>query len=510
MNGGRSGAAALSDAAATAGATGGADAVAYLRRRTVARSFRAYREWVGRAVGWWTLVYLLAWLVVFVVAGLEALTPLADPLDPPRGVLAGGLALLFVSLAWAGRVPPVILDRRDLYRLGAAPVEPWLALRWRFTVKLVGAAALGAALGVVWTALAPALFGRPAPWAAPALALALVARFAGAWLRYGAGQAPAWGWAVAAGGVAVAVAPFGLADALSSASPVVLVLPAALAALALVLARRSLREEWPPRFAAQSLVLTQLQAMRTLQLMAGLAGFARQAAADGGERRRLLAALHDRPGATRPRRSLPLVSASAPRWQATAWRTASDLWRRSPPRLALAVLLAGAGAVAAVLANHGAAPVQAGAATPAAGTAAGLLGGAVGVLLAALVVARAGSSLLGPEFALGALPVEPTDRSLGRVAPGATLMLAFALGAAAWFGVGGAGLVGATSLILIVLFALEKYATWSGSGSGRWEAQVVAAILAALPSLVLAAFGVPGWTVGTQVGLLLVVLLVAV
>lgn len=497
-----------------AGRVGGAElganaGVAYLRRRTVVRAFRTYREWVGRAVGWWTLVYLFAWLVIFVVAGLEALTPLAQPLAPPRLVLAALLAFTFLSLAWAGRVPPVILDRRDLYRLGTAPVEPWSALRWRFAVKAVGAAALGAAVGLLWSVLAPVLFGLAAPWAAPTLALLLVARFAGSWLRYGAGDSPALGWAVTLGGLALAFVPFGFADAFLSASPVVLLGPVVLAALALWWARGSLREEWPPRFAAQSLVLTQLQAMRTLQLMAGLAGFVRQAAADGGERRRLLAALHDKPGATRPRRSLPLVPAGAPKWRAIAWRTASELWRRSVPRLVFVVLLAAAAGAGVVFVNQGALPAPGGAAGGGGG-AVGLLGGALGVLMAALVVARAGSALLGPEFAVGVLPVEPTDRSLGRVAPAAVLVLGFALATAAYLGLGASGFVGAASLALLVLFALEKYGSWSGSGSGSWEAQVVAAILAALPSLVLAAFGVPSWTVGSQVGLLMVVLLVAV
>lgn len=93
------------------------EAVRYLRGRTVGRSLVAYREWVGRAVGWWTIIYLIFWLVIFVIAGLETLTPLEDPLANPQLVLLGIGGLLFASLALAGRTPPVILDRRDLYRL---------------------------------------------------------------------------------------------------------------------------------------------------------------------------------------------------------------------------------------------------------------------------------------------------------------------------------------------------------------------------------------------------------
>ncbi|HRN18705.1 MAG TPA: hypothetical protein PLU66_06435 [Trueperaceae bacterium] len=492
-------------------------AVVYLRRRTVVRAFHAYREWVGRAVGWWTILYLIGWIVVFVVAGLEALTPLAVPAGSPRTVLMVALALFFLGLALAGKVPPVILDRRDLHRLGVAPVEPWSALRWRFMVRAGGAAALGAVLGLLWTAIAPPLFGVSAPWAAPALALVFVARFSGSWLRYarsteGVGYQ---GWVVALVGAGLAVVPYGLADALLSPSPVVLVAPALLAVLALTWARRSLAEYWPPRFASQSLVLTQLQAMRTMQLMAGVAGFVRQAAADGGEKRRLLAALHDTPGATKPRRSLPLVPANAPQWRAIAWRTATDLWRRPPLRMAFALLITLTAASAAILVNGGAAALGSAAGDAAGGVGgggvpggAGLLGGALGVLLAALLIARAGSVLLGPEFAVGVLPVEPAERTLGRVTPGALLFLVLAVPVVIYLGVGLGELLVAATLVLVVLLALEKYASWSGSGASRWEAQIVAAILAALPSLVLSAFGVPGWIVGAQVGMLLVLLLV--
>ncbi len=491
-------------------------AVVYLRRRTVVRAFHSYREWVGRAVGWWTIVYLIGWIVVFVVAGLEALTPLAVPVGSPRTVLMAGLVLFFASLALTGRVPPVILDRRDLYRLGVAPVEPWSALRWRFTVRAVGAAAFGAFVGLVWTAVAPSLFGVSAPWAAPVLAMVFVARFAGSWLRYarsaeGAGYL---GWAVALIGAALAVMPYGLADAFVSPSPLVLAAPALLAVFSLVWARKSLAEYWPPRFAPQSLVLTQLQAMRTMQLMAGMAGFVKQAAADGGEKRRLLAALHDTPGATRPRRSLPLVAANSPQWRAIAWRTATDLWRRPPLRMAFAFLITLSAVTAAVLVNGGSDALQAGAGDAAAGGSllggAGLLGGALGVLMSALLIARAGSALLGPEFAVGVLPVEATERTLGRVTPGGLLFLVLSLPAVFYFGVGLGGLFGAASLVLLVLLALEKYASWSGSGVSRWEAQVVAAIFAALPSLILSAFGVPGWTLGVQVGMLMVLLLISV
>src|SRR5690606_14134656 len=118
---------------------------------------------------------------------------------------------------------------------------------------------------------------------------------------------------------------FGPLAALTEANPLVLVVPLLLTLVAHMAVRQSLRGEFPPRFAAQSLVLTQLQAMRTFQLLAGIAGVRGGQEADGGHRARLLAALHDRPGATRPARSLKPPGLEQAAWRAIAWRTANEL-----------------------------------------------------------------------------------------------------------------------------------------------------------------------------------------
>ncbi len=486
--------------------------VTFLRRRTVGRALRAYREWVGRAVGWWTIVYMIAWIVVFVIAGLETLTPLATPVSGARPYLVAAFVVLFASVILARRVPPVILDRRDLFRLGLAPVSPWSALRWRFVLKVVGAAAVGVFVGLLWTALAPALFWQATPFAAPVVGLVLVARFCAAWLVYAYRAAGLRAWHVALLGIVLSIVPYGFADALLGASPLVLVAPLVLVGLGVAAARASLAEQWPPRFASQSLVLTQLQAMRLMQLMAGVAGFIRQAAADGGERRRLLAALHDTPGATRPNRSLPLPAAQSPVWRAFAWRALTHLWRAPWWRqLTTLVLVALAGGLAALAgAGGGAAAPGVGVAPATAGGLAGLFGGPLAVFAAAYLVARAGAALLGPEFAIGVAPVDPYARTLGRVFPAAAAILFALLVASGFLGDAAGGLFSGVALVLTVLLVVEKYGSWSGSGAARWEAQLVAALLAALPAFVLSAFGVPDWTFGTQIGLLLVVSLVGV
>jgi len=522
-------------------------AVAYLRRRTVGRAADAYRRWIGRAVGWWTVLYLLFWVVVFAVAGVESLAPLERRLPHPGGLfaLAGLVALLAAGLG--GRTPPVILDRRDLYRLGLGPQRPWHVLRWRWLVKQASGVAAALLLGGAWSLVAPAWFGLSAPYAAPALALLAWFLLGYRWLAYVGHprQGPSAERRFAGGAFGVLTAltfmplagvataqlllggasgtfadPLSLLDplgGLTRATPLTLVVPALLALASHLCVRRTLAHDWPPRFAPQSLVLSQVQALRTFELMAGLAGLGGRVA-DEGEKRRLLDALHDRPGATRPRRSLPLPGRRAPQWLALAWRTASALYRRPLLRL-VGALVAAALAVTSLLGASGLGPSLRGlAATPAADLPAagmgGLLGDAFGVLLAGLFLARVAAGLLGPAFETGTRPVDPLTRAWGRALPALlllTLLVAPALLRLRWLAAQlGAplaaetlpGLIGALTLVGLVVLSLEKYASWSGAQASRWEPQLVAALLAALPALLLNALGVGEWTLLTQLLLL--------
>jgi len=548
-------------------------AVRYLRDRTVRRALHAYRAWVGRAIGWWSVLYLLFWIVVFLIAGLETVVPRTVALPPTFTYALSVLAAVaFLSRLATGHAPPVVLDRRDLYRLGLAPVSPRHALRFRFTVRRVLVAVAGAVVGATWSILAPAAFHLAAPWAAPALALVALAGLDVTWLRY-AGFRRKDGSGGAARRAALAlVAAFALMSALGVAahagawpaplwwldplaalrvaSPVSLVVPALFALAGFAATRRSLVAEFPPRFAAQSLVLTQLQAMRTFQMVAGLAGMGSASETDVTARERLLAALHDRPGATKPRRSLRPPPATAPVWRAIAWRSWQALYRRPRVAQARVALLA----ISAATAAWGAARVLAGvtrdgssAATSAAtaATAAAMDGavlpagmggsflGAIGVLLASYLVARAGAALLGPSLPRSTLPVEPAERTRGRLTPAVAVLLvamapAYLVLAGADALVGGgfdASLVGAFgsapgaallvvmavgAMLLTCLAGLEKYASWSGASANRWEPQVVAALVTALPMFVLTALGAPTWALPAQFLLLAVIWLIGV
>lgn len=542
-------------------------AIAYLRRRTVWRALHTYRVWVGKAVGWWSILYLIFWLVIFVISGTEAIQRRAVALPATfLAYVALVVAALFLLRALSGRAPVVVLDRRDLFRLGLAPTIPWQALRYRLNLRRSLLALAGAFFGALWTLLAPPYFHLSAPWAAPVLALLAVVFVDLGWLRYVArwrddavGSAarltaaliiavvvltlavPA---ALALSGGAGFLAPrYSPLAGLAWPEPYVLVLPLLLAVVSHIAVRRSLAETWPPRFAAQSLVLTQLQAMRTFQLLSGLAGMggavaARQA--DAGERRRLLDTLYDRPGVTKPRRSLRPPPLGSPQWRALAWRSATLLHRR--PRLSqLSTAILALGAVIALLA---AAQVVAGVslqgstqpavdpsidALAAGGTAGGTFVGAIGVLLAAFVMARAGAALLGPGTIGVAAPVRAGDRTLGRLTPallvlGALTVLAVPLLLLVYSGaLGGAGggaplepavvgqvLLAFAVLTLTCLAALEKYSSWSGAAPSRWEPLVVSALLVALPSLLLIAFDAASWTLPVQFGLLAIVWLIEV
>jgi hypothetical protein len=545
-------------------------AIAYLRRRTVWRSLHSYRVWVGRAIGWWSILYLIFWLVVFALSGAEMVTTLAQPL-PLAVPLAAMLlvSLVFLGLLTAGRAPSVVLDRRDLFRVALAPSRPLDVIRYRMNLRR-GIVTVGAAVvGGVWSFIAPHFFHVSAPWAAPAAALVALAFFEIGWLRYagfrattasGAAARSAATWLIALAVVSTVLAvwagygasgapraaeasPVGLAflrlfgplSALSEASPLVLVVPALLALVAHLAVRRSLLQRFPPRFAAQSLVLTQLQAMRTFQLLAGIAGVRGGQEADAGHRARLLAALHDRPGATKPARSLGPPGLDQPAWRAIAWRTASELHRRprlAQVRLALltlsasVALLAAAQVMSAVPASAPTGPVLdgVGAAAAAPITFAGTFAGALGVLLAAFLTARAGAGLLGPGLARSGLPIGASDRSRGRTTPALWVFAGVTVIALPLFllvrSVTSGGmpdpstllltLMAYVGLLLTCLVVLEKYSSWSGASAGRWEPQVVAALLVALPMLVLVALGVPTWVLPVQFFLLAVVWIVEV
>ncbi len=517
-------------------------AVAFLRRRTLLRSARAYAVWVGRAVGWWTVAYLVFWLAVFVASGVQlVLVPAARPLPAEVAAFASAGLALWLALPLTVRVPPVHLDRRDLVRLALAPVAPRAVLGYRLWLRRGAAALGGAAVGAAWSLLAASYLHLSAPWAALTVAALAVARVDLAWLRYAGGSAPP-APASRAGGLLTLAAALSAAWPAASAlagvgpdwrlavtcglalgGPAVAVAPLALAVASWLATRRSLAEAWPARFAPQSLVLSQLGGLRALQLFSQAAGLDLGGGAQGAERERLLAALHDRPGSLRPARSLRRPAAGAPTWLALAWRGASALYRRPARqwlRLALQALVSASTGLAA--GSYLAGTATAGAVGPAGAPGpaiAGVLGGAVAVLVAGFLTAQAVGALLGPAPPSRLAPLAPASRTWGRLVPALAVLALLAVLAEAllraaplaWPTVGGASsAAGFAALALTAALALEKYSSWTGVAPTRFEPQAVAAVVVALPALLLEAFGYASWTLAGQWALLAVVLLVDV
>ena len=489
-----------------------ARAVGYLRRRTVGRAVRGYLDWIGKAVGWASVVYLIVWFVIFLVSGIQLLAPLTDPL-PTRYLPLAANALLATFLLlpfFRAHAPPVILSRADLYRLALAPAAPGESLRWAFRLKSLLYALSGLVLGACWTLLAATWLATRAPLAGPLLALLAPAQLGLAWLAYaGAGSAaeskPEFepeskqsrrvtllliGLILALCALDALAPGWGLAAALHTPNPLTLIQPAALLALVLWGVRASLRDAFPPAFPAQCLVLSELRAMSTLAFLGA-------GAADPARRAELLAQLRDKPTRATNRRLRPPPAA----WGAlgaTSWRSALSLLRR--PLLSHAFLL-----------------------LLLAGSSFGVLSravGLVGVLFAALALGQSLVRLVGPAAPALPLPLAPADEALGRALPGGlvaagvvTLVLtlisvvgssglgASVVGTTVSGVVTGSALLLAATQPLLGLLLLAKFSSWTGLPAERFEMWFVAALLALSPALLLAPLGL-GLALLTQLGLL--------
>lgn len=479
------------------GALAGAG-VAYLRNLTLRRAARGYAEWVGRAVGWWTIVYLLFWLVVFTISGIELLGRTDEPLPIPLApAFATTLTMVFGSLVYRARSAPVFVNRRDVYRLVLSGAQPFTVLRWPFIKQWALLGFIGMFIGSAYAVVAPFWLHHQAWFAGPALALVLISHLNLSWIRY-------WQWdnpeadlryllllPVASGFalLGIFVPGLGLTGAFASASPWSLLFPLLLAGASAYVVHRTLERTYPPRFAAQSFVLSELQAMRTSNLLAGISGVPGND--DPAYRARLLASLHDKPGVTRPTRSLRPPAAGASQWQAIGWRTLSMLWRRpllSQGRLLLEFLLVTAVVVFAPLA------------------------GSFGLLAAAVVMSGLAAFSMGVGGYARDLPISAWHRTIGRALPAAVLAVLAAF-AGDFIGLGlqsvpssASNLMLTTAVLLSTVLWLEKYSSWTSAPARRFEPRMVAALLASAPALLLTAFGAPGLVVPVQLAILAVLL----
>jgi hypothetical protein len=345
------------------------EALRDLRRATLGRSLRTNAEWLMRAIGWGSIVYLVAWTVILVVAAVQSLSPLpasvAVPLQrwlPAAGAVALALAL---HLAARARVTPVWLDRRDLAHLATSGASPSAILRWPAWRAGLSPLVAGLAIGGSLALVVPPLLDASALAALltlPAIALLLPAvrwrasltdgRDAANWAL----TAVAWAAAIASllsarSGMdtlsawfgAPAAAAFGLVGAVPS-----LLFGGAALALALAFALRtaaSTTSTVPPVVLRQSLLLGELRAIATLRGIAAMtmtevdpgAGFAAA---------RLRDELRGRRDARSPRWRPPLPRRGGAA-SAFAWLGVVRAWRSSPWAV-MAIVPAGVAAVAAI------------------------------------------------------------------------------------------------------------------------------------------------------------------
>ncbi len=333
-----------------------------LRRATLGRSLRANVRWALRAVGWGSIVYLIFWSVILVIAALQSVTPLPSATAaslirwaPPAAM---ALLTLLVLQAVRTRIAPVWLDRRDLTHLASSAAPARALLAWPTWRAALPALSWGLVLGSAPALLLPRLLGVSAPAALlllPTLAVLLLV------LRWRAARSDGrdtLGWLLA--GVLLAATALAARCAMSGDQACALGFSAPVAALlglyppgpafavavlgalfAAALARRTIvsdTREFPRFLLRQSELLAELRAIATLRGLAAIT----MTAPDPGARfaaARARAALHDRPSATGPRWR-PRVPARGGTATAFAWLGLVRAWRASPWSLLAVPLVA--------------------------------------------------------------------------------------------------------------------------------------------------------------------------
>lgn len=294
-----------------------------IRHHTVGRARKAWTTWVGRSIGWSTLLYLVGWGVVFALSGWQSLGPAPEALEAFAARWLPALTSLLVVLgAWRAarsRVIPVALDRRDLQLLTFSQVPPALVLRWPTLRSLAPGWALAAVLGVAWALLATRWLGWQASFAPLMAPLLLMLFQLLAWRSAVRGRRLPLPWtalalAAAAATVASAVleVELGLGQlggALLGTAPLWLgsAVCLALAALVWVLAWRTvheLQQVWPQVVSTQSQAIATLRAMAASRLLTLVSG-SMPTYDDAFATARLRDRLHGRPTAWRPRWRLP-------------------------------------------------------------------------------------------------------------------------------------------------------------------------------------------------------------
>lgn len=451
---------------------------------------RGYR-WVGKTFGWSTIVYLVLWMGVFVVGGVQSSSPVSSPI-PLRLLAPVCLAVAAVVLGTVvlQRLPPIILNRAQSLLQGLAPWPAARVLRPRMVSLYVSRGIVGAVVGTAAWLLVRILFAVNAPmlvalgaalWFLRAT-LAVLLDQRGGLARVVVVVVPSL--AAAAAAFTYLGPPQGL-GAVTAAS--VALAAVGLAVAGVTLARAG--DAYRPGYLYDTMVASEMRAALLFTLLTQSAAGPRramQALAGGRSKRKAPSGRGRRRGSARLR-----LPAPDPRWGplgAVAWRSALQLLRASPI-MQLALLAALAYVYATLSAG-----VTGGLALAVLGLAAGFLA----------------SWLLGPGFEGIAAPLDSVSRGVGRSAPGVVL-------AAALFGVialvqviAGADPSGptdaaslATGLVALATVTLEKASSWLHVSHRNASTWALSGLISGTLLWVLSAIGGPGTTAFGAMGIAL-------
>jgi len=438
-------------------------------RRRVGRGY----TWVGRTFGWSTIIYLVFWIALFVVGGVQSAAPIEHPLPASALPIAlDGLALLALVSVSLQRSPPVVLGRSHAMLLGLSPWPAQRVLRPRLLGFFVSRVVVGAVVGTAAWLLVTILFAVPVP--------ALVALGAGLWLLRAAlamlvyeRRRVALPLALLASALAALGAASGaLGFEQGAAAPVLAAAVAsALGLLAAVTAYAYQGAGYPAGYLFDAMVVAEFRASVLMAVMTQSAGALRRRGTTTRTRRR---GKGRRSGSARLR--VPAPSAEYGALGAVAWRSALSLLRA--PLLMKVALLAALGYVYAMLS-------------------AGVVGG-LPLAVLGLAAGFLASWLLGPSVEPAPLPLDPFARGGGRVLPGlfaaAVLFALFAALRSATGGPAGSGEAGLLGFALVALatVTLEKASSWLHVSHREWTAWGLSGLLSGTLLWVLSALGGPG------------------
>ncbi len=453
-------------------------------RRRVGRAY----HWVGRTFGWSTIIYLVLWIALFVVGGVQSAAPLATPIPlHALPVVLDVLVLLALASVALQRTPPVVVGRAYAQLVGLAPWPARRVLRPRLLGYFSSRVLVGAVVGTAMWLLVSILFAASLPALAAAGAAAWLLRSALALLVYERRRAawPLVAFATVLAALGAAAAPLGWQQG-TAAPALAAVVAGALGALAAVLALSGEGEAYPAGYLYDAAVVSEFRSAMLYAVMTQSVGALRRRGAMARSSRRR----GRRSGRARLR--LPAPPAEYGALGGMAWRSSLSLLR-SPLLMKLALL----GALGYVYAT--------------------LSAGVVGGLPLALLGLAAGflaSWLLGPSVEALPLPVDPFSRGVGRVMPGVVAAgVLFGVLAAAGLSRGGsvagseAALL-AFALITLATVTLEKSSSWLHVSHREWTTWGLSGLLSGTLLWILSALGGPGAIATGALGLSLFALLI--